>query len=148
MKDERGAAAIELVLFVPLLALLMAMAVSGTTLVADQNHLNQLTETAARYATRASDDPVNPRPHGAAPTTAAVAAYVAEISHLEVVEVTVSPDPTLVPAGSDVTVDVTVQRDGGPLADAANAVAGLFGEGPVFPEGGMQMRSAVTMRKE
>ena len=147
-RDQTGAAAIELALFLPFMALLLAMAVSTTGLVSDQNHLNHVTETAARFATRADDDPTSPRPHGTPPTAGAVAAYVEEISDLPVVEVTVTPDPTLTYPGGDVTVSVTLQHDAGPLGSVANAVSGLIGRDPVFPEGGMQMRSAVTMRKE
>ena len=146
--DERGAAAIELALFLPMMALLIAMAVSATGLVSNQNHLNHVTETAARFATRAGDDPSNPRPHGTAPTPGAIAAYVEEISDLPVVQVQVTPDPTLTYPGGDVTVSVTLQHDAGPLGSVANAVSGLIGRDPVFPEGGMQLRSAVTMRKE
>lgn len=147
-RDERGAAALELALFLPVMALLIALGVGATGMVSDQNHLNQVTETAARFATRAADDPVNPGPYGTRPTPAAVAAYVEEISELPVVEVTVTPDPNLAFPGDDVTVAVTLQHDVGPLGHAANALAGLMGRDPVFPEGEVQMRSAVTMRKE
>ena len=147
-ENERGAAAIELALFLPMMALLIAMAVSATSLVSNQNHLNHVTESAARYATRAAGDPANPRPYGTAPTPPAIAAYVDEISDLPVVEVAVSPDPTLTYPGGDVTISVTLQHDAGPLGSVANAVSGLIGRDPVFPEGGMQLRSVATMRKE
>ena len=147
-RGERGAAAVELALFLPILILLMAASVGAVRMVADQNHLNQVTETAARYATRSSVDPMDAGPYTTRRTAAQVAAYVQELSDLPVLEVLVTPDPTLAYPGADVTVSVTVQHDAGPLADAANAVSGLLGQGPVFPEGGKQMRSAVTMRKE
>lgn len=147
-KNETGGAAVELALFLPILVLLVAASVGAVRMVADQNHLNQVTESAARFATRSSVDPMNPEPYSTRRTTAAVVAYVEELSDLPVLAVVVSPDPTLAYPGTDVTVSVTVQHDAGPLADAANAVAGLLGQDPVFPEGGRQMHSAVTMRKE
>lgn len=147
-RSDTGAAAVELALFLPLLVLLMAASVGAVRMVADQNHLNQVTETAARYATRSSVDPLHPEPYSTRRTAAQVEAYVEDLSDLPVLEVLVTPDPTLAFPGTDVTVSVTVQHDAGPLADAANAVAGLLGQGPVFPEGGKQMQSAVTMRKE
>ena len=146
--NETGAAALELALFLPVMALLIALGVSTTGMVADQNHLNHVTENAARFATRAAGDPSHPGPYGARPTPAAVAAYVEELSELPVLEVSVTPDPALVYPGEDVTVAVTLQHDVGPLGSAANALAGLMGRDPVFPEGEVQMRSAVTMRKE
>lgn len=144
---ERGAAAVELALFLPLLVLLAALSVGAVRMVADQNHLNQVTETAARYATRAGTDPGSVT-YSTHRTTAEVIAYVEELSDLPVLEVLVTPDPTLAFPGDGVTVAITVQHDAGPLADAANALSGLIGQGPVFPEGGKQMQSAVTMRKE
>ncbi len=145
--SERGAAAVELALFLPLLFLLAALSVGAVRMVADQNHLNQVTETAARYATRAAADP-GATTYSTRRTTAEVAAYVEELSDLPVLEVVVTPDPTLAYPGDDVTVAITVQHDAGPMADAANALTGVIGQGPVFPEGGKQMQSAVTMRKE
>ncbi len=146
--NERGAAAVELALFLPMLILLVALSVGAVRMVADQNHLNQVTESAARFATRSSVDPLNPEPYSTARTSASVAAYVEHLSDLPILEVVVSPDPTTAYPGTDVTVSITVHHDAGPLADAANAVAGLIGKGPVFPEGGRPMHSAVTMRKE
>lgn len=147
-RDERGAAAIELALFLPMLVLLVAFSVGAVRMIADQNHLNQVTESAARFATRSSVDPMNPEPYSTARTPAAVAAYVEEMSDLPVLEVVVTPDPTTAYPGTDVTVSITVHHDAGPLAGVANAVAGLIGKDPVFPEGGRPMQSAVTMRKE
>ena len=147
-ESDKGAAAVELALFLPLLVLLAALSVGAVRMVADQNHLNQVTETAARYATRSAADPGSSGPYSTRRTTAEVTAYVESLSDLPVVETLVSPDPTLTFPGDDVTVTITVQHDAGPLADAANALVGLIGQDPVFPEGGMQMRSAVTMRKE
>ena len=147
-RSERGAAAIELALFLPMLVLLVAFSVGAVRMVSDQNHLNQVTESAARFATRSSVDPLDPEPYSTVRTPAAVAAYVEELSDLPVLEVVVTPDPMTVYPGADVTVSITVHHDGGPLADAANAVAGLIGQDPVFPEGGRPMSSAVTMRKE
>ena len=147
-RSETGGAAVELALFLPILVLLVAASVGAVRMVADQNHLNQVTESAARFATRSSVDPLNPEPYGTARTAAAVAAYVEELSDLPVLEVVVTPEPTTAYPGTDVTVSITVHHDAGPLADAANAVAGLIGQDPVFPEGGRQMHSAVTMRKE
>ena len=146
--DERGAAALELALFLPVLVLLVGLAVGAVRMVGDQNHLNQVTESAARFATRSAVDPMNPEPYRTRRTPEAVAAYVEELSDLPVLEVSVTPDPTIVYPGSDVTVSVTVHHDAGPLADLANTLVGLIGQDPVFPEGGLQMSSAVTMRKE
>ena len=146
--SETGAAAVELALFLPVMILLAALSVGAVRLVADQNHLNQVTETAARYATRSAADPGSAGPYSTRRTVAEVKAYVETLSDLPVVETLVSPDPMLTFSGDDVTVTITVQHDAGPLADAANALVGLMGQGPVFQEGGVQMRSAVTMRKE
>lgn len=147
-RSEHGAAAVELALFLPMLVLLVAASVGAVRMVADQNHLNQVTESAARFATRSAIDPMNPELYSTRRTTAAVVAYVEQLADLPVLGVVVTPDPTLAYPGDDVTVSVTVQHDAGPLADAANAVAGLLGRAAVFPEGGRQMHSAVTMRKE
>lgn len=148
MKNERGAAAVELALFLPVLILLVGLGVGAVRMVGDHNHLNQVTESAARFATRSSVDPMNPVPYSTRRTPEAVAAYVEELSRLPVLEVVVTPDPTIAYPGTDVTVSVTVHHDAGPLADLANAVADLIGQDHTFPEGGVQMRSAVTMRKE
>ena len=147
-RSERGAAAVELALFLPIMLLLAALSVGAVRMVADQNHLNQITESAARYATRSAADPGSSGPYSTRRTTAEVVAYVERLSDLPVLETLVSPEPALTFSGDDVTVTVTVQHDAGPLADAANALVGLIGQDPVFQEGGVQMRSAVTMRKE
>lgn len=147
-QSERGAAAVELALFGAILCLLVGASVGALRLVADNNHLNQVTEAATRYATRSSQDPNLIGTYRTRPTAAEVTAYVESISNLPVTAVEVTPDPTTAFPGDEVTVVVTVHHDAGPLADVANSLAGLIGQDPIFPDGGMELRSAVTMREE
>src|SRR5688572_20727937 len=116
----------ELVFFTPVLLLLVFVALAATEYLADRRHISYVTDQAARFATGAPADPLSPRPHGTPPTPTAVAAYVQEVSDLPVVEVNVTPDPTLLLNGTPVTVTVTMHHDLGPLADLADALAGLI----------------------
>lgn len=147
-RTERGSAAVELVLFLPVMIILILVAFSATELFWNRRHLDDVTEEAARFATAAADEPRSPRPSGTQPTPEAVAAFVAEISEMPVLDVQVSPNPTHVAPGGEVAVAVTLEHDVGPLAGIVNALNRLIGNDPVFPDGVMQLDSTVSMRKE
>jgi len=147
-RREGRTAAIELALFLPVLILLLFVALSLTEYVADRRHLSYVTEQAARFAAGARQDARSPRAPAARPTPDAVAAYVAEISDLPVVEVTVTPDPTLLYPGAEVTVAVAAHHDLGPLADIADALAGVIGREQDLSGEGVELHSTVTKLKE
>ena len=132
----------------PVLVLAVLVAFSATEYVADRRHLSHVAEQAARFATGAQPSPSVPQPPQAPPTPAAVAGYVEELSDLPVVAGNVTPDPTLLFPGAEVTVEVTVQHDLGPVADVADALAGLFGQDQNLSEEGMHLNSRVTKSKE
>jgi hypothetical protein len=138
----------ELAIFTPLLVLLLFAALALTEYVADRRHVGYVTEQAARFATGSAQEPRSPRPPGVRPTPEAVAAYVAEISDLPVVEVTVTPDPTRLFPGSEVTVGVTVQHDIGPIAVIADAVAGALGRDQDLSDEGIELHSEVVKPKQ
>lgn len=144
---EGRTAAIELAVFLPLLSLLLLVALSATEYIADRRHIAYVADQASRFATGA------PHERGGAPTTAsrptpeAVAAYVAEIADLPVVEVTVTPDPTLLFPGGAVTIAVTMHHDLGPLADVADALAGLVGRDQNLSDEGIELHTSVTKPK-
>ncbi|HUR49438.1 MAG TPA: TadE/TadG family type IV pilus assembly protein [Acidimicrobiales bacterium] len=145
---EGRAAAVELALFTPLLVLLLLAALGVTEYVADRRHLSYVTEQAARFAAGRAPEPGSPRPPGVRPTPEAVAAYVAEISDLPLVEVTVTPDPALLFPGAPVTVGVTLHHDIGPIADIADTLAGLIGHEQDLSEEGIELQSTVTEAKQ
>ena len=146
-RHEARRAITELVLFLPVLILLVFVALAATEYVADRRHVAYVTEQAARFATGAPEEVRSPRPHGTAPTPTAVAAYVEEMSDLPVAEVKVTPDPTLLLHGTPVTVTVTVHHDLGPLADLADALAGLLGRDQDLSGDGIDLHSSVTKPK-
>ena len=137
----------ELVLFLPVLVLLVFGALSATEYVSDRRHISYVTEQAARYAAGAPQDARSPQPPDVRPTPAAVAAYVAEISDLPVTDVTVTPDPTVVFPGNEVTVSVTMHHDLGPIADIADALAGIIGRDQDLSGDGVDLHSSVTRSK-
>ena len=135
-------------LFLPVLVLLLFVALSLTEYVADRRHLAYVTDQATRFAAGAPQDPTSPRAPGVRPTPDAVAAYVTEISDLPVLEVTVSPDPTLLYPGAEVTVAVAAKHDLGPLADIADALAGVIGREQDLSDEGVELHSTATKLKE
>ena len=144
---ERGSAAIELAVFLPVFILLVLAAFSATELFWNHRHLDDVTEAAARFATAAPDEFRGPRPAGTQPTPEAVSAFVGEISELPVLDVQVSPNPLHVGPGQEVTVAVTLEHEVGPIAGIVNALNELIGNDPVFPGGVMQLDSTVSKIK-
>ena len=147
-QSERGSAAVELAVSLPVMVLLILLAFSATELFWNKRHLDDVASEAAHFATVASDEPRSPRPSGTRPTPEAVAAFVGEISELPVLEVAVSPDPTTIHPGEEVTVEVVLKHDVGPLATLVNGLNALIGNDPPFPDGAMQLNSVVTAVKE
>lgn len=145
---EGRTALIELAVFLPLLVLLLLVALSVTEYVADRRHVAYVTDQATSFATGAPQERPSAQAAGTPPTPQAVAAYVAQISDLPVVEVTVTPDPTLLYPGAEVTVDVTMHHDLGPLAAIADALAGLVGHDQNLADEGMELHSSVTKPKQ
>lgn len=141
-------AAIELAIFTPLLVLLLFAALAVTEYVSDRRHIAYVAEQAARFATGSAQEPRSPRPPGVQPTPEAVAAYVGEISDLPVVEVTVTPDPTLLFPGSEVTVGITAQHHIGPIAVIADALAGMIGHDQDLSGEGIELHSEVIKLKQ
>ena len=146
--DERGAASVELALWLPVLLLLVLAATSVAALVVDYGRATHLSASAARYATRSAVDPERPGDARLRPTSAEVDAYVRRVARVDVREVEVSPDPSRSFPGSDITVRIRSHTRLGPLAHAANGVFALLHQSPLFPDGGVDLTTVVTMREE
>lgn len=137
----------EILLFLPVLVLLVLGGLSATEYISDRRHVAYVTDQAARFATGAPPQRGGPRPPAVPPTPDAVAAYVAQISDVPIAAVTVTPDPTVLFPGSEVTVAVTARYDLGPLADLADALAGVVGLDQDLSEDGLDLNSTVTRAK-
>lgn len=147
-RDDRGASAVELALFLPLIALLVALGVTTVHFVSARVHLDAVGGSAVRYATRAAADPGRAEGWRTRPTSAEVASHVAGLSRLPVESVVVTPEPVSAHPGTEVTVEITAIHDPGVLADAANSIASLIGQEPPFPGGTIRLTSTATSRQE
>jgi Flp pilus assembly protein TadG len=148
LRDERGLAAVEFALMLPLVVFLVMTAIPTVGSAIAYVDLNEASEAGARYATAAHLDPENPGVYRFRPTAAAVEAYLRRISDVPLDSVTVSPDPATAMPGTQITVTVTHRVSFGPLARVANGLARLVGADPPFPEGGSVLTSTATMREE
>jgi Flp pilus assembly protein TadG len=146
LRRERGAAAVELALFLPALVMLAAGAYAGAKIMLVHADLNGVTEAAARYATRAALDPTTPDAYTFRPTGAQVAAYVDDVASFPIDDVTVSPDPATVAPDTEVAVTVRTHVDLGLL----NPVFGpLFeSDDPACPANAICLTSTARMREE
>lgn len=145
LRRERGAAALELALFLPLLMAFAAGAYIGARLMIVHADLNQVTAATARYATRAALDPTRPQSYAFRPTEADVWAYAEEIAGFPIDEVTVEPDPAKTAPGKEVTVTVQTHVDLGPF----NAVFGpLINDSSCSTANAVCLTSTATMREE
>lgn len=143
---DRGAAAVELALVLPLLALVALACAPLVRIYSDHGHVVALSERGARFATRAERAPG--RAGGATrPTPAEVVADVQAAARFPVT-VSVDPAPADTLPGETVTVAVSATRPGGPLVAAADLVARFAGGDAVFPDAAVVIRSAVVMREE
>ncbi|MGH2740429.1 MAG: hypothetical protein ACRDH6_08135 [Actinomycetota bacterium] len=149
---EEGGALLEVALFLPLVVFMAAAAAFIVGLLLDYSTLNRLSETGARYATRAGPDPSRVGEYRLRPSAAEVEAYVRGIADLPLETVSVTPDPQAALPGDDVTVTVATRVELGPLGRAVNglvgAFTGLFGEGPPLPPEGFLLESTTVMREE
>ena len=147
-RDERGVAAVEFALLLPVVVFL---AIAGATLVrlfVDHGDVTQLSSSAARYATRHGLDPDRPGVYRFRPTAAEVEAYVRRIATVPVDSVTVSPDPSTALPNTLITVTITTHSDAGPLGAVANGLAGVLGQSAPFPEGAIDRTTSTAMREE
>lgn len=147
-RSERGIAAVELALVLPVVVFLVMTAVPVAAAVVAYVELNEASEAGARYATAAHLDPENPGVYRFRTDAAGVEAYVRRISDVPLASVTVSPDPSAALPGTQVTLTLTHQVSFGPLATVANALAGLVGADDPFPGGGVVLTSTASMREE
>jgi len=159
LRRERGAAAVELALFLPLLVFAFAAVTSVVGLILDYHALTDISSTGARYATRAGLDPEDPGEYAFRRSVPQVQAYVNQLASregLEVESITVSPAPNQSFAGTPITVSVTVRLAEGVLGalarNVADAFPGSFGgyEGPPAncSEDAFCLTSTATMREE
>jgi Flp pilus assembly protein TadG len=158
VRSERGAAAVELALFLPLLAFALAAASFVATLLLDYHSLTDLSESGVRYATRAQLNPETSGVYRFRPTAAEVVAYVEDSAGeqgLEVTSISVSPDPSASFPGTPVTVSVTARLGEGVLGALARNIAeglpGSFGGGISQPDcegDSFCLTSTATMREE
>ena len=148
LRSERGVAAVELALMLPVLVFLVMAAVPVASAVIAYVDLNEASEAGARYATAAHLDPENPAVYRFRPDAAGVEAYVRRVSDVPLESVTVAPDPASSLPGTQVTVTLTHRVSFGPLAGVANGLAGLVGADDPFPGGGVVLQSTATMREE
>lgn len=147
-RHQRGGAAVELAIFLPLLFFLAFGGFTTVMVLRDYSELNQLSQTGARYATRAALDPTRPTEYRFRPTADEVEAYVREVAALPVTSVEVAPDPSTASPGDEVTVTVHTTSDLGVFGWLANTMSGLVGGDEPFPEGGIDMASTASMREE
>ncbi len=148
IRDQRGTAAIEFALFLPIMVFIVMTAVPVVSSVIGYIQMNQVSEAGARYATAAHQDPENPGVYRFRPDAAAVVAYIRRISDAPLDSVTVSPDPANAFPGTQITVTVTKNVSFGPLGRVANWIAGMVSADEPFPEGGVVITSTATMREE
>jgi Flp pilus assembly protein TadG len=148
LRAERGVAAVELALMLPVVVFLVMTAVPSVAAVIAYVDLSEASEAGARYATAAHLDPENPTVYRFRPDAAGVAAYLRRISEVSLDSVSVTPDPSNALPGTEVTITLTHHVSFGPLARVANALAGLVHADPPFPDGGVVLTSTATMREE
>lgn len=148
LRHQDGTAAVEFALMLPVLVLMVMIAVPVVSTVLGYIDLNEASEAGARYATAAHLDPENPGVYRFRPDADAVETYLRRISDVPLESVSVSPDPATALPGTQVTVTVTHRVPMGPLARVANFFAGLVGDDPLFPDGGLVLTSTATMREE
>jgi Flp pilus assembly protein TadG len=158
LRQQRGAAAVELALFVPLLVLMFIGGAFVVRLALGYHALTDLSETGARYATRAQLDP-DTGEYRFRPTAAQVTAYiqtVADEKGLDLEAVSVSPDPSTAYPGTPITISLTAVMDRGVLGRAARelgeAFPGLLGDTDFPPETCGEelfcLSTTATMREE
>lgn len=147
VRDDRGAAAVEFALLLPLVAFLAMAGVTAIRLFNDHGELTKLSSAGTRYATRAALDPDRAE-YRFRPNAAEVEAYIRSIATVPVDDVTVSPDPTTAFPGDEIVVTITTHTDAGPLASAANALAGILGQDDPFPDGDITYTTSTAMREE
>jgi Flp pilus assembly protein TadG len=158
LRDQRGAAAVELAMFVPLLVMMFTGAAFVVRLVLGYHALTDLSETGARYATRAQLDP-DTGEYRFRPTATEVTAYIQSVADekgLDLQAVSVSPDPSTAYPGTPVTISVTAVIDRGVIGRAARemgeAFPGMFGDADFSPETCGEellcLSTTVTMREE
>ena len=156
---ERGAAAVELALFLPLLVFAFAAVTSVVSLILDYHALTDISSTGARYATRAGLDPEDPGVYAFRRSVPQVRAYVSQLASregLEVEAITVSPAPNQSFPGTPITVSVTARLGEGVFGAVARNVAeafpGSFGDYEGVPancpEDAFCLTSTATMREE
>lgn len=147
LRDQRGTAAIELALFLPLLVFVAVAATGIVRLVLDTSHLDHVAQAGARYATRAAPG-ADRGEYRLRPTAAEVEAYVRAIADMPIESVEVAPDPSTALPGTAITVTVHARRDLGIVASSANALGRVVAGGPVFTDGGIGLSSTAVMREE
>ncbi len=158
LREQRGAAAVEMAIFVPLLVFLFTGAAFVVRLVLGYHALVDLSETGARYASRAQLDP-DTGEYRFRPTAAQVTAYIQSVADergLDLEGASVSPDPSTAFPGTPITISVTAVVDRGVLGRAArevgNAFPGMFGDAdfatPTCGDEGFCLTTTATMREE
>jgi hypothetical protein len=142
MREESGAQIVELALAFPLLLLLAAASAPFLLRMSDQIVLNRAVAVGARYAAKVDAKPSTPDPGcpgslGRRRSAANVETTVIEAAAgggltLDPVDVDVSVSPCEAAIGDAITVEASVDRDYGAIAEAANAAMQLTGAGPLF----------------
>lgn len=145
-RDDRGGAAVELAILLPLLLLLAAgiwPLLAGIATYADVDHA---AADGIRYATKVDRNPIA---NACATETglsgsrrrsnAEVVAYVSDAVELPGATVTVTVDHASgslcrATSGTPVTVTVSYPLTTGTLARTANTIAGFFGGGPIYTD--------------
>lgn len=135
LRDD-GTSVIELAFVLPVLLLVVALTVPTVKAGWEYVTLTRATSHGVRYASRVD---VNARDSAVGltrrPTAAEVEAFVRDAAGgLGLTEVTVTPEPAGALPGETIRVTATHEITFGPLADLANAVGGLFGEGALLPQ--------------
>jgi Flp pilus assembly protein TadG len=118
-RTERGAALVEIAIFLPLLVFLLAAATSVASIVTGYAKLTDASHAAARYATRAAIDPARTGTARYRPTADEVEAYVRSIAGVPIDSVSVTPDPSVARPGTPITVVVVARVSSGPLGAVA-----------------------------
>lgn len=158
-RAERGGAAVELAIFLPLLVFLATAAAFVVRLFLGYHALTDLSQTGARYATRAQLNPDAPGVYRFRPTAEEVVAYLEDVAGdqgLDLQGISVSPDPSTAFPDTPITVTVTAAIERGALGRAARgltaAFPGFFGGGDVSPpvcaEDTFCLTTTATMREE
>lgn len=135
--SDRGIATVELGLLVGVLALLVVAVAPLAGGLSAHHTIARATSEGLRIATKVQ---ANPRdafdgcPDRRRTDPATVVAAVRDAADIDDLDVTVEP-ASLCDAhpGARVEVSATHQHELGPLADAANGLAGVFGDGSMLP---------------